>query len=166
MSRKILLSCILILVILTGFLRPASPVHANVPQVNPAQSGGVTAYDLILAMNTLRVSFGLPALIEDPIVNAVAQSTAQTMAAQQMSWHIGNVGGRIQAAGYGGGAKVFATENFAVGTSMGIDQIMVVWADAEHMRPATTPAYCHVGAGVAKAANGATYYVLQAAYIS
>jgi LysM repeat protein len=34
------------------------------------------------------------------------------------------------------------------------------------MRPAENAAYCHVGAGVARAANGQTYYVLQAAYTS
>ena len=127
----------------------------------------VSAYELILAMNTLRVSYGLPALIEDPIVNAVAQSTAQTMAANNMSWHIGDVRGRIAAAGYGSGGTVWATENFAVGgDGTGIDEIMSTWADPDHMRPAVTPAYCHVGAGVAQAANGRTYYILQAAYVS
>ncbi|MEW5872729.1 MAG: LysM peptidoglycan-binding domain-containing protein [Chloroflexota bacterium] len=121
--------------------------------------------ELILAMNTLRVSNGLPALIEDPIVNAVAQSTAEIMAANNMSWHIGDVRGRLAAAGYGGGATVWATENFAVG-NMSIDQVMQVWSDADHMRPAVTPAYCHVGAGVAPAGNGRYYFILQAAYIS
>jgi len=159
MFQKKIFPWVLILIVLVGFLSPGA-VRAT-PPLAPAQ---VTAFDLILAMNTLRVSIGLPALIEDPIINAVAQSTAQTMAANNMSWHIGNVSGRIQAAGYGGGAKVWATENFAVGTGMGIDQIMVIWADAEHMRPATVAAYCHVGAGVAQAANGRIYYVLQAAY--
>lgn len=154
------------ILLLAGFLLPAASARANQPQAGSAQSGGVTAFDLILAMNTLRVSNGLPALIEDPIINAVAQSTAEIMAANQMSWHIGDVRGRIQSAGYGGGAQVWATENFAVGNNMSIDRIMLVWADAEHMRPATNPAYCHVGAGVAKAANGRTYYVLQAAYTS
>ena len=38
-------------------------------EIQPAPSNQVSAYDLILAMNTLRVSYGLPALIEDPIVN-------------------------------------------------------------------------------------------------
>ena len=98
-------------------------------------------------MNTLRVSNGLPALVEDPIINAVAQSTAATMAANQMSWHIGNVAGRLAAAGYGGGSKVWATENFAVG-SLSIDKIMVIWSDASHMIPAVNPAYCNVGAGL------------------
>ena len=82
--------------------------------VRSAPSYQANAYDLILAMNTLRVSYGLPALIEDPIVNAVAQGTAATMAANNMSWHIGDVRGRLAAAGYGGGATVWATENFAV----------------------------------------------------
>jgi LysM repeat protein len=130
-----------------------------------AQSGEVSRSELILAMNTLRVSNGLPPLIEDPIVNAVAQATAEIMAANNMSWHIGDVRGRIAAAGYGGGATVWATENFAVGR-LSVDQIMQGWGDAEHARPAVIPAYCHVGAGVAQAADGSYYYVLQAAYTS
>lgn len=133
---------------------------------NPAPSDQATAYDLIVAMNSLRVSYGLPALIEDPIIDAVAQSTAATMAANSMSWHIGDVRGRIAAAGYGSGGTVWATENFAMSSNgMGIDEIMAVWADPDHMRPAVTPEYCNVGAGVATA-NGRTYYILQAAYVS
>ncbi len=130
-----------------------------------AQSAAASRSELILAINTLRVSQGLPALIEDPIINAVAQSTAEIMAANNMSWHIGDVRGRIAAAGYGGGATVWATENFAVGNKS-VDEIMQVWADPDHMRPVVNPAYCHVGAGVAQAADGRYYYILQAAYTS
>ena len=162
MRLKKILPCLFILTLLAGFLLPAQGVRAAPPQSNRAE---VTAYELILAMNTLRVSNGYAALIEDPIVNAVAQATAEYMAANQMSWHIGDVRGRIAAAGYGGGATVWATENFAVG-NMEIDEIMQVWADPDHMRPATVAAYCHVGAGVAASSNGMTYYVLQAAYTS
>jgi LysM repeat protein/uncharacterized protein YkwD len=142
--------------------------NAAAPEENvQAQSGTATRSELILAMNTLRVSLGNPALIEDPIINSVAQATAEYMAAYNMSSHIGDVRGRIAAAGYGGGATVFATENFAVSVGgWGIDQIMQVWADPDHMMPATNPAYCHVGAGVAEGAEGRIYYVLQAAYIS
>ncbi|MBN2147423.1 MAG: LysM peptidoglycan-binding domain-containing protein [Anaerolineales bacterium] len=165
MRIKLKFYCLLLTIFLIGSLYPGMIVNAAYPFSNAAQSSGVTAYDLIIAMNTLRVSYGLPALIEDPIVNAVAQATAEYMAANQMSWHIGNVRGRIAAAGYGGGAEVWATENFAVGY-LSIDEIMLVWSDPDHMRPATNPAYCHVGAGVAQAANGMTYYVLQAAYTS
>lgn len=150
-----------ILAVGAGLLSPASPAQAS--QAEPAQPQIVSAYELIIAMNTLRVSYGHPALIEDPTINAVAQYTAQVMADNQMSWHIGDVRGRIAAAGYGSGGTVWATENFAVG-NMSIDQIMAAWADPDHMRPAVTAAYCHIGAGVATA-NGKTYYVLQAAYV-
>ena len=143
------------------------PQAVSADKLHPAPSKQVSSYELILAMNTLRVSYGLPALIEDPIVNAVAQSTAATMAANNMSWHIGDVRGRIAAAGYGNGGTVWATENFAVsGGSMGIDEIMAAWADPDHMRPAVNPAYCHIGAGVAQTSDGRIYYILQAAYVS
>lgn len=141
----------------------AGPISSSVQ--NSARQSEVTAYDLIIAMNALRMANGLPALIEDPIINAVAQSTAEIMAANNMSWHIGDVSGRLQAAGYGGGVKVWATENFAVG-SMSLDEIMVIWSDPSHMIPAVNPAYCHVGAGIASAGGGRYYYVLQAAYTS
>ena len=156
--------CLLILFGTGAFLHPRV-VKAG--EVQPAPAQQVSAYELILAMNTLRVSYGLPALIEDPIVNAVAQNTAAIMAANNMSWHIGDVRGRIASAGYGGGGTVWATENFAVSSGgMGIDEIMAVWADAEHMRPAVTAAYCHVGAGAAQTSDGRIYYILQAAYVS
>jgi LysM repeat protein/uncharacterized protein YkwD len=159
-KRKLLILQIILSLLVTSLSLPANRALA-LPRLNSE----VTAYDLIVAMNSLRASNGLPALIEDPIIDAVASATAQTMAAGQMSWHIGDVSGRLQAAGYGGGAKVWGTENFAVGFQS-IDQIMLVWSDADHMLPAVIPAYCNVGAGTAKAGNGMTYYILQAAYTS
>ena len=161
---KILRNLIL-LALIAGLFLPGAGARAAQPVEKPVQQSDVTAYDLIIAMNTLRISYGLQALKEDAIIDAVAQSTAETMAANQMSWHIGNVSGRLAGAGYGGGATVWGTENFAVG-NMSLDEIMLVWADASHMIPAVNPAYCHVGAGVAKSSNGLTYYVLQAAYTS
>lgn len=162
-SRFSRLASLGLMVLLTVSLLP---ITASAQPVQPAPQTAVRPADLILAMNTLRVAYGNPPLMEDPIVNAVAQITADTMAANQMSWHIGDVRGRIAAAGYGGGATVWATENFAVGSNMDLDVIMAAWSDPDHMRPAIDPAYCHVGAGIATAANGQTYYVLQAAYIS
>ena len=154
------------LLVLLFLIAPLVSARGAGPSFAPARSGEVTAFDLIIAMNTMRASYGLPALEEDPIIDAVAQSTAEIMAANNMSSHIGDVRGRLQAAGYGGGDKVWATENFAVGQSFGIDEIMLVWSDPTHMIPAVNPAYCNIGAGVAKAANGRTYYILQAAYTS
>jgi LysM repeat protein len=163
--KTFLQRCLLVF-LLAGFLY--SPVSALVaqPAARSIPASGATAYDLIVAMNSLRVSNGFAPLVEDPIIDAVAQSTAQIMADNQMSWHIGDVPGRISAAGYGGGAKVWATENFSVGMDQSIDEIMVIWSDAAHMLPATNGAYCNVGAGTAKSANGRTYYILQAAYVA
>ena len=160
--RLLILHSFLIFLALGSTIRPELGILLGF-HIENAEAANVSSYDLILAMNTLRISNGLPALIEDPIINAVAQSTAETMAANEMSWHIGNVSGRLASAGYGGGAKVWATENFAVGDHS-IDEIMIIWSDASHMIPAVNPAYCHVGAGVAQSPNGRTYYILQAAY--
>jgi LysM repeat protein len=164
MSRlKLINALFAVFLVFSLALQPARKAAAK---AEPMPLADVSAGDLIMAMNTLRMSYGLPALIEDPIINAVAQGTAQIMADQLLSWHIGDVKGRIAAAGYGGGGTVWATENFAVGYNAGIDEIMVMWSDADHMRPATQSYYCNVGAGVAKASNGSTYYILQAAYVS
>src|SRR5688572_29576403 len=163
--QRLLVGLIMLITFGMGAFHRPGVVRADEVHLSPFKQ--VSAYELILAMNTLRVSYGLPALIEDPIINAVAQSTAATMAANNMSWHIGDVRGRIAAAGYGAGGTVWATENFAVSSGgMGIDEIMAAWADPDHMRPAVNPAYCHVGAGAAQTSDGRIYYILQAAYVS
>ncbi len=103
MLRKSIIRSLLFLAILAGLIYPAASVLANPSPADPAQADqAITAYDLIVAMNTLRVSNGLPALVEDPIIDAVAQTTAETMASENLSTHIGNVSGRLAAAGYGG----------------------------------------------------------------
>src|SRR5258706_1442568 len=156
-----------LVLIIYGIGAQRLPQSVRADQTHPVPASAVSAFDLIIAMNTLRVSHGLPALVEDPIVDALAQSTAAIMAANDMSWHIGNVRGRLAAAGYGNGGTVWATENFAVGSAgMGIDEIMAVWSDPDHMLPAVEPAYCNVGAGTAQTSDGRTYYILQAAYVS
>jgi LysM repeat protein len=131
-----------------------------------AQSGNtVTAYDLIAMVNGIRTGNGLPALEVSPILMGTAQSTAEIMAANELTWHIGDVRGRVMAAGYGGGAAAWATENFAIGP-LSIQDIAWIWSDADHMIPMVKPAYQHIGAGVATAADGSVYYIVQAAYTS
>lgn len=128
----------------------------------PARSGNVTAADLIAAVNSLRTSYGLPALKENSILDGTAQWTAQYMADNNLSAHIGNVSGRVSAAGFGGGT-VFATENWARFKSGTINDIMAVWSDAAHMIPMTNASYTDIGAGVAEGSTG-TVYIVHAAY--
>jgi len=131
-----------------------------------AQSGNtITAADLIALVNGIRTGNGLPALETSSILMSTAQSTAEVMAANRMSWHIGDVRGRVMAAGYGGGATAWATENFAVGP-ISLTDLAWIWSDASHMIPMVKPAYQHIGAGVATAADGSVYYIVQAAYTS
>ncbi len=129
----------------------------------PAQA--VSANDLINLINGMRSANGLGALSVDYNLMACAQSTAETMAASHMTWHIGNVSGRASSFGYNNYNTCFATENFMVGgpgTTMA--QIQAQWSDATHMIPAQSASYCHIGAGVATASDGLVYYVVQAAY--
>ena len=102
------------LLLLLALLAPLAPTRAAAPPA-PAPAGQVTAYDLIIAMNTLRVSNGLPALIEDPIVNAVAQATAEIMAINQMSCAHRRCARAHCCAGYGSGDTVWATGKFRCG---------------------------------------------------
>lgn len=124
----------------------------------------VSPGEIISLVNNLRSAYGLPALIEDGILNSTAYATAQTMAASGVCAHIGGARDRIAAAGFGGGATVFATENMACARSASISDIQSWWADSLHMMPMTESRYTHVGAAAYTGSNGTTYYVLHAAY--
>jgi len=116
-------------------------------------------------VNNLRAGNGLPALTEDSILNSTAYATAQAMAANGVCAHIGGARDRIAAAGFGGGAVVFATENMACAVSATISDIQQWWSDSVHMMPMNEARYTHVGAGAYTGSNGTTYYVLHAAYV-
>ena len=131
----------------------------------PVDAQSVTASDLISLINGMRSANGLGALSVDYNLMACAQSTAETMAASHMTWHIGNVSGRASSFGYNNYNTCFATENFMMGSAgTTIGQIQASWSDATHMIPATSSSYCHIGAGVATGSDGMVYYVVQAAY--
>jgi LysM repeat protein len=86
------------------------------------------------------------------------------MAVNGLRWHIGNVSDRIAAYGYGGGAKVFATENFAIGP-VSIETIAEWWSDESHQYPSANPSYVHIGAGVFEYGDR-IWYIVHAAYTS
>ena len=67
------------MLIVFGIAALRLPQGVRAEQTHPVLPQQVSAYELIIAMNTLRIAYGLPALVEDPIINAVAQSTAATM---------------------------------------------------------------------------------------
>jgi LysM repeat protein len=134
------------------------------PLAPQPQGNTITPSDLINAINTARVAYGLPALQVDSILMGTAQWTADYMAINDLHGHIGDVRGRVIAAGFGGG-NAWATENWASGP-LTIDELMSgPWADASHMIPVVGANYTHIGAGVAEY-NGRFIYIVHAAYSS
>lgn len=137
---------------------------ALLPNGKVKASNSISTSDLINLVNGLRNANGLPSLNVNSILMGTAQSTAATMASYGSCSHLGDVKGRVAAAGYGGGATVYATENIACGYVMSISDIQSVWADYWHMLPMTESSYTDIGAGVYES-GGMTYYVIHAAYV-
>lgn len=146
-------SCLLVLALLL-----AAPFSS-------ASADSISAGDIISMVNGIRTGYGLPALIEDSILDSTAYATAAQMAANGVCAHIGGARERIAAAGFGGGATIFATENMACARSADLGWLQSVWSDEVHMWPMTEEKYTHVGAGVYTGSDGTTYYVLHAAYV-
>jgi len=163
--RKALLSLVLFLVITA--LPPAGVLAQD-------ETGVTTPWDLIAQTNSMRAAYGYPALSTDGILMATAQAAAEIMASLQSCSHLVYMGypsasERAMAAGYGGGATAFVTENIACGSGDMPDLYSSYWADYEHMRPVNGPQaglYAHVGAGAAQDASGWWYYVLHVGYTS
>jgi LysM repeat protein/uncharacterized protein YkwD len=162
--RRILFDLTFVLLLaFTAAAFPRSAVKAE---------SSVTAYDLIAMVNSIRTgSYGLPALIEDATLDAEAQWTAEEMAAIGAHDHLKYLGyadASVRAAGlgFGGGKTVFVTENWYGGYTATISDIQIGWSDEQHMYPMTKAQYTYVGAGVATASDGMTYYILQAGSIS
>lgn len=130
--------------------------------VTPTPYLVVTKAEIISWVNSLRSDLDYRGLKEDPFLNASAQDAAQIMA-DGLPGHAGSVRERIPLYGYNNGYEVFATENYVTGP-MTMDEIAVVWADFEHQRIVENYLYCHIGVGMAEAADGTIYYVVHGAY--
>jgi LysM repeat protein len=154
MRRVFLIRLSLLIVLVLALALPATQVRA---------ATSVTASDLIGLVNGIRASNGLPPLAVNTILMGTAESTAETMAANGSCSHIGDVRGRVAAAGYGGGTTVFATENIACGYSATISDIQGWWSDSLHMLPMVGASYTDIGAAVFNS-GGMNYFVLHAAY--
>lgn len=139
---------------------PNWPVSAQTETPPPE----VAPQDIINAINSAREAHGYKPLKVNAILMSTAQQTAEIMAANQMSGHIGDVRGRVWQAGYGAGDTPWATENFLIGP-LPLETILMAWSDDVHMIPIANPNYCHIGVGIAESGDN-VYYVLHAAYTS
>ena len=145
---------------------PARGENSNQPVI------AGSPYDLINAVNALRISNGLPAYSINATLMAVAQSHADFMAATGNVSHTGAGGSsvteRLLAAGYplAGDLSLggFRSENITGGAeSKTAQEAINGWmGDAPHLNTMLSPNLTEIGAGVA-VSNGRVYYVIDCA---
>ncbi len=129
------------------------------------------AYDLIAAVQALRSSKGLAPLIVDASLMAAAQGHSNYQASIGTWSHVGAGGtrpvDRARAAGFGGGATVYISENVAIANNKtGLDVVIYqYWGDPDHWNTMTSTRYISAGAGVTEK-NGVVYYTLDTGYVA
>lgn len=129
-----------------------------------------SAYDLIDEVNALRAANGLAPYNIDPILMAVAQAHNDYQVSTGTTTHYSADGSRPRdraiAAGYGGGATVFISENIAGGTGLTPAEAVVWWqGDDPHLNTMLGPNYTDVGAGAGES-GGVWRYTLDAGYVA
>ncbi len=156
-----------ILGLLAGLsLVPICMLAASVGSAAPQASPG----DLIAAVNQLRKANNLPPYQVNPALMAAAQAHSEYQASIGQFTHTGAGGtsptDRAVAAGYGGGANVYVTENIAGGSSMTVQGAVQLWqGDSLHLSALISASYQDAGAGIASA-GGVTYYTLVVGYVA
>jgi uncharacterized protein YkwD len=148
-----------------SFVLPAMMVQ---PARTYAQAGD--AWQLIAEVNGLRGAYGLPPYEINNSLMAAAQGHSDYQA-QIGSWtHTGSGGSRPHdravAAGYGGGAQVYVSENVATGNNLSTSRtVNEMWQDAIHLETMISSSYTHIGAGVGHAGDW-VYYTIVVGYIA
>lgn len=132
------------------------------------QARGSTAAEVIQAINQRRQQRGLPPLQTHPILMSIAQQHSNYQASIGQGTHFGPDGSRPKdraiAAGFGGGANVFISENWAAGLKMSIEEAITQhWDDYWHRHTMYNEKAEYIGVGVAYAGN-TVYYTVDTGY--
>jgi uncharacterized protein YkwD len=155
--RQLTLVLVTFSLLLTISFLPEATGKARGLALAPASN----AYDLIVAVNGLRASNGLPPYNTNPILMQIAQSQASYIASTGgASGHIGPGGShpidRAIAAGYpvSGG---YISENWVSGRGLDAQGAVNIWmGDAPHQGTMLSSALQDIGAGIAQ--DGDLYY--------
>jgi len=128
------------------------------------------AYEVISLVNQLRAARGLAPYQANSALMAAAQAHSEYQASIGSITHSGAGGSRpadrAVAAGYGGGLKVYVSENIYGGNNASPQQAVGWWqGDSLHLTTLISPNYVDVGVGVAVGGN-TVYYTLDAGYVS
>jgi LysM repeat protein len=144
------------------------PIVASQPTQTNAQAGD--GWDLIAEVNALRAAYGLPPYEVNNALMASAQGHSNYQA-EIGTWTHTGVGGsrphdRAVAAGYGGGAQVYVSENIAAGVNLSPSRaVNEMWQDAAHLETMISPFFTHIGAGVGRAGDW-VYYTINVGYLA
>lgn len=165
-TRRIATLSLLLVCALIWLQSPQSIVSAG-------KSAAVSASDLIITVNGLRTANGLNALAADNLLMISAQSHSEYQASLGYWTHEGpggtNETDRAAAVGYGGGQGIKCDEAVAIASSTKDANYIVytLWNDYVHREVVLLNAsYVHVGAGVAKGADGLYYYTVDLCVIN
>lgn len=166
MRRLVRHLTLLILFLLTFNLLTTKWVSAS------PQSQITSADQLISAVNSLRLSYGLPPLTWHPILMQSAQSQADYMAATGQTTH-SRPGGttytqQLLTLGFplAGDLSLggFRAENILnSGSPLVWDGVPPAWQDSDHMNTMLSQNFTHIGAGVSQGSDGYFYAVDTAA---
>jgi len=141
----------------------------GVPKSVDAQAG--TPFQVLAEINGLRTANGMVPLSENQYLNIAAQNHANWIAATGQGGHIGEGGSsatdRAVAVGYGGGASVRVTENWARGPGLTANSCVYnFWAPSSaHINNMLTTWHNEFGAGVAVDGSGMTVYVVKFGHV-
>jgi len=130
------------------------------------QAQAVEPYEVLAEINALRASYGLDGLAENQYLNLAAQMQADYIAATGVGSHTGEGGttayDRALSVGYGEGAQIWVTENWAKGYGLtAYECVHDMWEPStDHINNMLTTWHNEFGAGVALDINGMTVYVV------
>jgi uncharacterized protein YkwD/LysM repeat protein len=141
----------------------------DTPNTVRAQAG--EPYEVLAEINSLRIANGLQPLAENQYLNLAAQNHADWIAATLQGGHTGEGGStpadRALVVGYGGGAAVRVTENWARGHGLTASGCVYnMWAPSSaHINNMLTTWHNEFGAGVALDSQGMTVYVVKFGHV-
>jgi len=141
-----------------------------VPPTPAAAAPFADAYALIDAVNALRASNGMGPLNIDPILMSIAQAQNDYSMSIGSVTHTGPNGSRPKeraiAAGYGGGATVFVSENIIQGTGLSVSEAVEWWTgDDPHWNTMMGANYRDIGAG-AGCDGSMCFYTIDTGYVA
>jgi uncharacterized protein YkwD len=169
-SRRSILWVLAVCFLLLAIVGPGPTAQAAKPTKTSKPSAGSNPYDVLNLVNQLRAANGLAPLQANVALMAAAQAHSEYQASVHSITHYGPGGNspkdRAAAAGYGGGATFFLSENIYGGTNASAQQAITWWqGDAPHLNTMLGANYQDAGAGVATDGS-LVYYTLDVGYVS